>query len=113
MHCGHIGQLGTQETQTTSHVIFAIEAVGFFIQPEENQQLFIGLVLNIKTQLSGCCLYSLASIYISRQLFPAVMPPYPRGGLRPRHCIVMITSTSTSTSRILLRLCCFNIHFIA
>ncbi|MCW9179196.1 hypothetical protein N5I40_26170, partial [Klebsiella pneumoniae] len=66
--------------------------------PEENQQLFIGLVLNIKTQLSGCCLYSLASINISRQLFPAVMPPYPRGGLRPRHCIVMLTSTSTSTS---------------
>ncbi|MGK1723114.1 hypothetical protein ACR91H_22025, partial [Klebsiella pneumoniae] len=54
--------------------------MGFFIRPEENQQLFIGLVLNIKTQLSGCCLYSLASINISRQLFPAVMPPYPRGG---------------------------------
>ncbi|MHA1054244.1 hypothetical protein [Enterobacter mori] len=49
--------------------------MGFFIRPEENQQLFIGLVLNIKTQLSGCGLYSLASINISRQLFPAVMLP--------------------------------------
>ncbi|MDH0087942.1 hypothetical protein [Enterobacter bugandensis] len=68
--------------------------MGFFIRPEENQQLFIGLVLNIKTQLSGCCLYSLASINISRQLFPAVMPPYPRGGLRSRHFSLVFASTS-------------------
>lgn len=81
MHCGHIGQLGTLETQTTSHVIFAIEAVGFFIQPEENQQLFIGLVFNIKTQPSGCKLYPLDSINTSRQIFPTVMLPYPCGGL--------------------------------
>ncbi len=109
MHCGHIGQLGTQETQTTSHVIFAIEAVGFFIRPEENQQLLFGLVLNIKTQLSGCGLYPLASINISRQLFPAVMLPYLCGGLRPRHFSLVFASTS----RILFSLRCFDIHFIA
>ncbi|HDH0370148.1 hypothetical protein [Klebsiella variicola] len=109
MHCRHIGQLGTQETQTTSHVIFAIEAVGFFIQPEENQQWLFGLVLNIKTQLSGCGLYSLASINISRQRFPAVMPPYLCGGLRPRHFSLVLASTG----RVLCNLRCFYIHFTA
>ncbi|VDA38194.1 hypothetical protein BANRA_04137 [Klebsiella quasipneumoniae] len=81
----------------------------FFIQPEENQPLLFGLLLNIKTQLSGCCLYPLASINISRQLFPAVMLPYPCGGLRPRHFSLVLASTG----RVLFNLRSFYIHFIA
>jgi hypothetical protein len=83
--------------------------VGFFIRPEENQQLLFGLVLNIKTQLSGSCLYPLASIHICQQRFPAVMLPYPCGGLRPRHFSLVFASTS----RILFSLRCFDIHFFA
>ncbi|WP_411696604.1 hypothetical protein [Enterobacter pasteurii] len=71
--------------------------------------MFIGLVLNIKTQLSGCSLYPLASINIIRQLFPAVMLSYPCGGLRPRH----FSQVFASTNRILFSLRCVNIHFIA
>jgi hypothetical protein len=90
-------------------VIFAIEAVGFFIRPEENQLLLFRLVLNIKTQLSGSCLYPLASIHICQQRFPAVMLPYPCGDLRPRH----FSQVFASTGGILFSLRCFDIHFIA
>jgi hypothetical protein len=67
--------------------------VGFFIRPEENQQLLFGLVLNIKTQLSGSGLYPLASIHLCQQRFPAVMLPYPCGSLPPRHFSLVFAST--------------------
>ncbi|HHA1769900.1 TPA: hypothetical protein ACOEDU_004934 [Enterobacter ludwigii] len=67
--------------------------------------MLFGFVLNIKTQLSGCCLYPLASVNISWQFFPAVMLP----DLRPRH----FSLVSACTSGILFCLRCVNIHFIA
>ncbi|EQA6226906.1 hypothetical protein ACX5CW_003558 [Enterobacter ludwigii] len=54
--------------------------------------MLFGFVLNIKTQLSSC-LYPLASVNISWQFFPAVMLPYPCGGLRPRHFSLVFAST--------------------
>src|SRR5690606_38569139 len=105
-HCGHIGQLGTEEAQTTSHVIFATEAVGFLLQPVQYQELFIRFIFCIEAQLTGSGHNPLLTITVLT--LPAVMTPYPRSGLRPGHF-----NPVPGTTSVLSVMRCINIHFIA
>ncbi|MGU0055289.1 hypothetical protein ACVXG7_00430 [Enterobacter hormaechei] len=75
--------------------------------------MLFGLVLNIKTQLTGCGLYPLTCINISRQASRRhASIPMRRPAPTSLHCGDH-QHQHTSTSRILFSLRCVNIHFIA